>query len=470
MGGKRQIGRARLRRRAAHSGKRNNRRNTQAALLLAGAVLLATVMPANTQSPETGLAVDPDCDLTILTSYPESFYAPFVDRFSASTNVATCVINKNTISILDHMREKRQPEPDLIWSSSPIAFRMLQDAELLAQVPEKVRPPADFGGLAVDAPDGSRFGFALSRVGLMWAKTTRLPVPSDLKGLTDRALAGRIGMTSPARSGTTHLFVEVILQQYGWQEGWAVISRLGGNIATITARSFGVPEGVRKGRFAFGIGIDFLASVGRKPPGRLAFKPLSAQVFPASVAITRKGAGNPLAGDFVDGLRSAGAQALLLDPAIARIPVLPGLWREAGFTPDRSPAAPAFDARLAARRLAVVTALFDEMITYRQVELAQLWDAVHRLEGEPLISASSVMSGHLDRVRTLLESVPVAPFMADLNLLEPLPADVEFRSLDGRLRIQDSWAHDFSNRFDRARELVAQLDAFIADTATADRP
>lgn len=428
--------------------------------------LLAVPAPAGAQ------VADPSggCALTILTSYPESFYAPFLGRFSQETGTAACVINKNTISILDHMRETRQPAPDLIWSSSPIAFRMLDDEGLLARLPEKVRPPAEFGGLAVDARDGSRFGFALSQVGVMWAPPTQLPAPGTLQDLADPGLAGQIGMTSPARSGTTHLFVEAILQQHGWQDGWALISRLGGNLATVTARSFGVPEGVRRDRFAFGIGIDFLATVGRPPDERLRFRPLSPKIFTASVAATPEGAANPRAAAFIDFLRSPGAQELLVGPSIARIPVLPSLWPKAGFVPRPEPDGGTFDEGLAARRLAVVTALFDEMVTYRQVELGRLWEDTRRLERLAGSGASPVATRYLHQIRGLLESVPVAPFMADLDLLEPLSTGSEFRALDGRLRIQDSWARDFGSRFDRARELLAQLDALVAATPEKQAP
>jgi ABC-type Fe3+ transport system substrate-binding protein len=49
-------------------------------------------------------------------------------------------------------------------------------------------------------------------------------------------------ISAPSRSGTTHLTVETILQAYGWEKGWALLLNAGGNMGSITDRSFGVPS------------------------------------------------------------------------------------------------------------------------------------------------------------------------------------------------------------------------------------
>ena len=73
------------------------------------------------------------------------------------------------------------------------------------------------------------------------------------------------------RSGTTLLFVELVLQSLGWEEGWAYLQQLAGNLATVTARSFGVPEGLAHGRFPVGIGVGFLARTQQTNGEPLAF-------------------------------------------------------------------------------------------------------------------------------------------------------------------------------------------------------
>ncbi len=66
-------------------------------------------------------------------------------------------------------------------------------------------------------------------------------------------------MSSPSRSGTTHLMVENILQQYGWKEGWRLLLQIGGNLASVSARSFGVSDAISRGLAGVGPVIDSFA-------------------------------------------------------------------------------------------------------------------------------------------------------------------------------------------------------------------
>ena len=83
-------------------------------------------------------AADTGCRLQIITSYPESFYRPFVERFSSDYGRA-CVTNKNTIALMRHMREGRRPVADVVWTSSPVAFAALDADGLLDHRPRHGR-------------------------------------------------------------------------------------------------------------------------------------------------------------------------------------------------------------------------------------------------------------------------------------------------------------------------------------------
>jgi len=270
-------------------------------------------------------------------------------------------------------------------------------------------------------------------------------------------------MSSPSRSGTTHLCVESLLQQYGWNDGWALLSQIGGNLATVTARSFGVRDGVARKRFPYGIGIDFLAQSELQAGDALSFQSFSPSwYFPASVAVTGLGAQNAKSLEFVDFLRSDPAQKLLLHPEIKRIPIDPSLWPQAGFSPSENSPAQGLNLKLAARRMAVVNALYDDMITHRLLELRKLWQSLRRLEASPVISQSDATRPLLNAVRDALEAVPVAAFMANEHSFERVFSDVipSENTVVGRLRVQDSWSNDFSQRFKSARELIARMDSF----------
>src|SRR4029078_7968242 len=88
-------------------------------------------------------------------------------------------------------------------------------------------------------------------------KANKLPPPREWADLTKPVYFGDVDVSSPSRSGTTHLTVETILQGEGWNKGWSQILQIAGNSATITERSFGVPDGVNNGQYGIGLGIDF---------------------------------------------------------------------------------------------------------------------------------------------------------------------------------------------------------------------
>ena len=90
-----------------------------------------------------------------------------------------------------------------------------------------------------------------------YMKANKLPEPREWADLVKPVYFGHVAISSPSRSGTTHLTVETILQGEGWSKGWNQILAIGGNCAAITERSFGVPDGVNNGQYGLGIVIDF---------------------------------------------------------------------------------------------------------------------------------------------------------------------------------------------------------------------
>ena len=103
---------------------------------------------------------------------------------------------------------------------------------------------------------------------MMWntryLKANNLPSPKEWIDMADPIYFGHTGMSAPSRSGTTHLTVETLLQGDGFNAGWAKMKNIAANFKTVTARSFGVPDGVNSGDFGVGIVIDFfgLSSIG----------------------------------------------------------------------------------------------------------------------------------------------------------------------------------------------------------------
>lgn len=328
----------------------------------------------------------------IVTSFPPSFFEPFRAAFrNRHPDIAVEVVQRKTTAAVADIRTQQRQETDLFWASAPDAFELLKRARLLA--PLQARPtgaPETLAGYPVNDPDWHYLGFAVSGYGLVYNPSylavRGLPVPRTWADLAAPAYAGHIGLTSPARSGTTHLMVEALLQSLGWERGWALWSEIGGNLATITARSFGVTAGVARGRFGIGISIDFLAeTAGAEGETSRFLLPEETLFAPASIARLATSPNPKEAELFIDFVLSPEGQKLLREPRIGRVAVSP-----AAYGPDEAPPhlsdmsglfnRTRFDAGLSAGRYELVNIIFDEWITFRRAEHARLWRSLQGME------------------------------------------------------------------------------------------
>lgn len=108
------------------------------------------------------------------------------------------------------------------------------------------------------------------------------------------------------------MMVESILQQYGWQQGWAMLMQIGGNLSAITARSFGVSDGISCGLAGAGLVIESYARTSQARFDYIGFTPATgASYLLDSLAVTRSSRQSALAGHFIDYLLSAEGQAIV---------------------------------------------------------------------------------------------------------------------------------------------------------------
>jgi phosphoglycerate transport regulatory protein PgtC len=275
-------------------------------------------------------------DVVIVTSFPKELFETYKKTFEAKNPGITVVINsKQTNEGVTYLREtKTKPDADIFWVSAPDAFQTLESDGLLEKYapPKEImgRIPAKIGSFPIHDPDGNYFGFAISGYGLMWnknyLKAHKLPAPKEWTDLTTPKYFNHLVISAPSRSGTTHLTVETILQAYGWEKGWALLLNAGGNMGSITDRSFGVPEAVISGQYGIGVVIDFfgLSAIASGQPVEFAYPSLTS-VVPASVGIVKGGPNPQEAKAFVNYLLSEAGQMVLFSPEIARLPVIPEL-------------------------------------------------------------------------------------------------------------------------------------------------
>jgi len=403
--------------------------------------------------------------VTVVTSFPKELTAAYKKAFEAKyPNDKLEILNKNTAAGIAFVRE--QPvgsRPEVFWASAPDAFEVLSSSKLL-QKAEAGNPavPAKIGSYPINDPEGMYYGQALAGYGIMWntryLAANKLPEPKEWADLVRPEYFSHVAISSPSRSGTTHLTVETILQGEGWQKGWAQLLGITGNCAAITERSFGVPDGVTNGQYGVGLVIDFfgLAAKNSGMPVEFVYPSVTA-IVPANIALVA-GAKAPEAGKrFIQFALSDEGQALLLDKQISRLPVLPATYAKApaGYPNPFSGKIQAkvnFDSNLSESRYYVVVALFDQLITFRHKELTAavkaLHDAQRRLGGRA--------SPQLDEARRLVFTPPVDERQAsDKALASAFSADKkDVDASKRRAQIEDEWTTRAKANYAKAIELA----------------
>lgn len=334
-------------------------------------------------------------ELVILTSFPKELFEAYKKAFEAARpGVRVVVKPQQTNAAITYLRETRaKPDADIFWASAVDAFQVLKGDGLLERIalPDALlrRIPKTIGTFPIHDPDGHYFGFAVSGYGLMWntryLALHKLATPKEWTDLADGRYHGHLVISAPSRSGTTHLTIEVILQAYGWEKGWALLLQMGGNMGSITERSFGVPESVISGQYGIGVVIDFfgLSAIASGHPVAFAYPSLTS-VVPASVAVVKGSPNAENARTFVEYLLSDEGQLRLFSPEIGRLPVVPDLYAKAPaaypnlFTMKLGGVS--FNDKLSSSRRNVVNSLYDHLITFRHAELKTAWAAIFAAE------------------------------------------------------------------------------------------
>jgi len=332
--------------------------------------------------------------LRVLTSMPPSFYQPFVTAFGELfPDVEVAMLNKNTNASVDELLRGNERQFDVFWSSSPEAFELLNQN----------------GHLTVSESSGAPevYSFAYSALGWTQKREGAAAKTADWQALLATDKTGTIAMARPSRSGSTNMMLERTLQVRGWQEGWAYLLELAGNLSTITARSFTVLDGVANGRFDIGLTIDFLAHA-RSEDNLVFVYGTPVMATPARIGILAGGQAPAPARHFVEFVISDAGQRLLMSPDIARTPHSASIRAEA-TAPYHQVLEDAlmlnwleYDAALASARYWAVNALFDAFVFEVFETRREAWRRLRVLEAQH--DAPTV---EMHEIRRLLTSLPI---------------------------------------------------------------
>lgn len=403
--------------------------------------------------------------ISVITSFPKELTEAYKKAYEVKyPGDKVEILNKNTSAGIAYVREQTAgSRPEVFWASAPDAFEVLASGKLLQKV-DSGNPniPAKVGSYPINDPEGLYKGQALAGYGIMWntryTKANRLPDPKEWADLMAPVYFGHVAISSPSRSGTTHLTLETILQGEGWDKGWNQVLRIAGNCAAITERSFGVPDGVSNGQFGVGLVVDFfgLAPKNSGFPVEFVYPSVTA-IVPANIALIN-GAKNAEAGKrFIQFTLSDEGQALLLDKKISRLPVLPSMYAKApaGYPNPFAGTIKAkvnFDSELSESRYYVVSSMFDQIITFRHKELAAATKAIH--EADKRLGGKA--NAQLDEARKLTFTSPLSDAQTkDKALLALFKADKKDAAATlQKTKVEEEWAQKVKANYAKAVELA----------------
>ena len=307
---------------------------------------------------------------------------------------------------------KRLPEGigiDLFFGGGTDNYLKLANKGLLAPYKlseiQLARIPKEIFGIPVYDPEYRWYGAALSSFGIMYNEELRalfdLPEIQTWNDLTHPKLINRVGAADPRESGSAHMMYELILQGYGWEKGFELITQLGANVRGFSAGSNAIPRDVAAGQVIYGMAIDFyaygqIAEIGADKI-QYVVPHDAAVVSPDSIAILKGAPNMAVAQKFLDFVLSDEAQKLWVlrdtDPegpkwkgGLNRSSVVPALYDELG---DRCVAANPFeldltpidyDAVKGGIRWDIVGDLIGALVIEPHKDLTNTWKAINKSE------------------------------------------------------------------------------------------
>ena len=260
-----------------------------------------------------------------------------------------------------------------------------------------------FQGIPLYDAEHQWYGAALSSFGIMYNEQLRellkLPKATAWQDLGNVELIGKIGAADPRESGSAHMVYEIILQTVGWENGFALLTKIGGNVRGFSAGANAIPTDVVAGQVIYGLAIDFYAYGQIAIVGADKIKyvvPADGAVVTADPIAILKGAPNlPVAEKFLEFVLSEKAQKLWMlrdtdsegpkwKGGLNRASVLPALYDKLGErcivpNPFAMEGAPfQYDSDKGSTRWDIVNGLFGVLIIDSHKDLVNAWKAIRK--------------------------------------------------------------------------------------------
>jgi ABC-type Fe3+ transport system substrate-binding protein len=337
--------------------------------------------------------------------------------------------------------------------------------EILAQIPSQLN------GMDLWDPKHEWYGAALTGFGIITNERVReavgLPQVHTWADLTDPQLAGWISASDPRASGSALAIYEIILQSYGWEKGWAVLTEFSGNVRNFLSSSAASAVEVGMGDAAYGVAIDTYgeAQAGYYGSANVSFILPAGQtvITPDSIAILKNPPHAELARHFLEFVLSREGQLLWMLPKgapggarrniINRMSVMPALYDElAGATPITTDPFKmksdfVYSEKLASKRRALLSVLIAAWMIDTHDVLASAWKALNTPEGGRLSTGAR---------QSLLEQL-VAPPCTESELLRL--SDTDWKDPIKRTALVNQWQGEALARYRSVLVRIHSTDA-----------
>ncbi|MBI4641348.1 MAG: extracellular solute-binding protein [Candidatus Tectomicrobia bacterium] len=354
--------------------------------------------------------------LVLVSPHQESIQREFADAFkewykkkTGETVEFEWLDQGGTSSIMRFIRSEFSKNPnginiDIFWGGGHEPYMALDQEKRLEvyKLPDAIlsKVPKDFFGIPVYDPKYTWYGTALSGFGIIYNKVVlkaeKKPEPQTWEDLTKPELKGWVGSADPRQSGSVHMSYAAMIEAYGWEKAWSIITKLGANVKNFTQSAGDTPRDVVAGEVGAGLAIDFYAwprveEFGADKVGYVLPKGLTV-VNPDSMGILKGAPNLDVAKEFVNFVMSENGQKLWMLPkgaeggpqkfTLGRLSVLPSLYKTLGkksivpLNPFEMGSLGKYDSDRQGKLWSLVNDLVGALLIDTHQDLVKAWEAV----------------------------------------------------------------------------------------------